>query len=53
MELMYENDYGEKLQYIVKYENGCKMIHFYFTDSYENKTLTKKISIDFLAGGTY
>lgn len=53
MKKMYENDCGEKLEYIVKYENGSKMIHFYFTDIYENKTLTKKISIDFLSGGTY
>ena len=49
MKKMYENDFGELLQYEIKNE----IVQFYFIDSNGIKTKTKKISIDYLSGGTF
>ena len=49
METMYENDFGE----ILAYEITEGMVQFYFVDANGKKTKTKRMSIDYLEGGTF
>ena len=49
MEIMQENDYGEILAYEIK--NG--IVQFYFIDANGKKSATKRMSVDYLIGGTF
>lgn len=51
MKKIYENDFGEILGYEMGKNNG--IIQFYFVDVDGKKSATKRMSVDYLMGGTF